>query len=129
VPANVAAASPSGVLPEFIGRSFVRSQSWPVRENEYIGDGTRQSVARTTTPTVSWELEYNVEESVRAALWSFLETKKFITPFYFYDFTEGAHDPSGSSSVGRYVVVAVSPLGFSQGPARALMSLRLEQRA
>ena len=132
MPANVAAAAPTTVLPAHIAQAFERQHVWPVEENEYA-NGERQSRARTTTPAVSWRLTPHVPEAIQTQLWNFLAARKFVEPFYFYDGTETSPpwtvDPTGSNSVGRYTVVAKGPLNIQRGLARALMNLTLEQRA
>lgn len=129
MPSNVPAASATTVLPAHLCRQFERQHAWPVEENVFA-NGERQSRARTTTPTISWNIRPVLSEAQQTEMLTFLRARKGIEPFYFYDWTEGAHDPSGSSSIGRYVVIARPLISLARGLGRrALMNLILEQRA
>lgn len=132
MPSNVPAANPTTVLPAHLAREFEREQYWPVDENEYA-DGDRQSKAQTTTPTIRWRITPNMDAAKQVEMWNFLKARRFIETFYFYDGTETSppwsHDPTGVNPVGRYVVIAKSPLGISRGMARGIINLVLEQRA
>ena len=117
-------------MPAFLSRQFKRRQEWETGLNIYA-NGEQQSKSLITTPANQWDLEAGASASLQTSLWNFLLARKFIEPFYFYDGPESgwAVDPTGASSVGRYVVIAQGPLAVSQGLGLASLPISLVQRA
>ena len=106
MPASVANAAPTTVLPAFLCRSFLHSRQYNVDQTDYA-NGERQTRLVTTSSRKSWQLEPACSAAVLASLSDFyLARKGSLQPFYFYDLTQGGvtHDPTGVATTGRYTV-------------------------
>jgi hypothetical protein len=103
MPGSVANAAPSTVMPAMLCAAFTRSQSWPVHINTYAGGESQRSVDAANSRK-AWNLTGIFTATELAAMRNFWNARKGGQPFYFYDFSEGAHDPSGVSAAGRYTV-------------------------
>jgi len=108
MPGSVQNASPVAVLPWSLSVAFVRSQEYPVLENEYRNGESHRSVEATNSRK-AWRLAKRLTPVQLAALRDFYEARKGPTePFYFYDPYETSpkfsHDPTGQAIIGRYTV-------------------------
>ena len=108
MPGSVENAVPSAVLPWSLSRAFVRSQEYPLVENEYSGGESQRSVL-VSASRKRWRLAKRLTAAQLAALRDFYDARKGpAEPFYFYDPYETdpkfSHDPTGQATQGRYTV-------------------------
>lgn len=108
MPGSVQNAAPSTVLPWSLSRAFVRSNEYPVIENEYAGGESERSVLASSSRK-RWRLTKRLAPAELQALRDFYEARKGPQePFYFYDPWETnpkfSYDPTGQTTQGRYVV-------------------------
>jgi len=108
MPGSVENAAPSTVLPWSLSRAFVRSQDYPVLENEYRNGESQRSV-QATNSRKRWRLSKRLPPAQLQALRDFYEARKGPQePFYFYDPWDTnpkfSYDPTGQATQGRYTV-------------------------
>lgn len=105
MPGNVAAASPSTVMPDFVSRSFDYASQY-VSDLNYYADGSGQGKAITSSGRRVWRAEIPCNSTLLTALRTFWLARKCIEPFWFYYWREttplGSVDLTGASTVGRY---------------------------
>jgi hypothetical protein len=133
MPGSVANAAPSTVLPWSLSRAFVRSQEYPVVENEYAG-GESQRTVRASNSRKRWRLAKRLAPAQLAALRDFYHARKGPQePFYFYDPWETnpkfSYDPTGQQPQGRYTVRFEGPWEQSAGVGLIEVSLELVELA
>lgn len=100
MPANVAAPSygtPPRVMPRALCVSFEESRDYDGVVNSYQ-DGRRTAVAISGNSRRRFRM--TSRDQTNAMRNFYLATGN--RPFYFYFWKEGAHDPSGVSTAGRY---------------------------
>lgn len=135
LPSNVGNAAPATVLPRFLCSRFTLVREWASVENEYIGDGSRQTrslpAGGTPAPRRSWQLTAHIPPAELAALREFLAARRFLEAFYFYDGSVTSprwlHDPSGLTTTGRFTVVARGGWSQSMEIARGSADVVLEE--
>jgi len=108
MPGSVENAAPSTVLPWSLSTAFVRSQEYPVLDNEYAGGESQRSVLASTSRK-RWRLAKRLAPTELVALRDFYEARKGPQePFYFYDPWDASpkfsYDPTGQATPGRYAV-------------------------
>jgi hypothetical protein len=108
MPGSVQNAAPSTVLPWSLSIAFVRSQEYPVLENEYAGGESQRSVLASNSRK-RWRLSKRLAPAELVTLRNFYEARKGPQePFYFYDpwdtSPKFSYDPTGQAVPGRYVV-------------------------
>ena len=108
MPGSVENAAPSMVLPWSLSRAFVRSQEYPILDNEYAGGESQRSVLASTSRK-RWRLAKRLAPTELVALRDFYEARKGPQePFYFYDPWDASpkfsYDPTGQATPGRYAV-------------------------
>jgi len=108
MPGSVANAVPSTVMPWSLSRGFVRSQTYPVLDNEYAGGESQRSVVASNSRK-RWRLAKRLAPAQLAALRDFYDARRGAQePFYFYDPWDTnpkfSYDPSGQATQGRYTV-------------------------
>lgn len=108
MPGSVQNATPSTVLPWSLSRAFLRSQQYPVIENEYRNGESQRSVLASNSRK-RWRLAKRLAPAELQTLRDFYEARKGPTePFYFYDPYESSpkfsYDPTGQAVPGRYTV-------------------------
>lgn len=106
MPASVAIAAPSTVLPQFLCRAFSHSREYVVEQNDYVNGG-RQTRLLTTSSRKSWRMDAAVSSTILTSLSAFyLARKGPLQPFYFYDLTltTTVYDATGALTAGRHVV-------------------------
>jgi hypothetical protein len=108
MPGSVQNAAPSTVLPWSLSIAFVRSQEYPVLENEYAGGESQRSVLASNSRK-RWRLAKRLAPAELVTLRNFYEARKGPEePFYFYDpwdtSPKFSYDPTGQAVPGRYVV-------------------------
>ena len=104
MPGSVANAAPSTVMPKFLCAQFTRARAYELNENEYR-NGESQRALKVSSSRKSWQLSARHAPAALATLRTFISDRRGpLEPFYFYDLTEGAHDPTGASLTGRYTV-------------------------
>lgn len=113
---NVAAASPTGVLPKMTYTRFIESRSTPLISQVQNDGTTLQSlIIDTLNPVTSikaWQLGVRLTATTLATFISFYEAHVGGIPFYFYDPMSPAtgqqigsnYDSTGVSTQGRYTV-------------------------
>jgi phage-related protein len=95
-------------MPWSLSTAFVRSQEYPVLENEYRNGESQRSV-RASSSRKRWRLSKRLTPAQLQALRDFYEARKGPQePFYFYDPWETvpkfSYDPAGQATQGRYTV-------------------------
>lgn len=133
MPGNVAAASPSTVMPAFLARAFEMSTSFVVDANEYA-DASSQRKAITSTGRKTWRASIPMVTADLTAMRAFYVARKAgAEPFYFYHWKEtspaGTVDPTGLSTTGRYAVVFASPWEETPTIGRTTVDVVLEEVA
>jgi phage-related protein len=108
MPGSVENAAPSAVLPWSLSRAFVRSQEYPLIENEYAGGESQRSMLASNSRK-RWRLAKRLTPAQLVTLREFYEARGGPTePFYFYDPWETnpkfSYDPTGQATQGRYTV-------------------------
>jgi len=128
MPGSVQNASPVGVLPWSLSRAFVRSQEYPVLDNEYAGGESQRSVLASNSRK-RWRLAKRLTPTELTALRDFYEARKGPQePFYFYDPWDAnpkfSYDPTGQATQGRYTVRFAG--GWEQSAGIGLIEVTLE---
>jgi phage-related protein len=128
MPGSVENAAPSTVLPGSLSRAFVRSQEYPVLENEYRNGESQRSV-QATNSRKRWRLAKRLPSAQLQALRDFYEARKGPQePFYFYDPWDASpkfsYDPTGQQTQGRYTVRFEG--GWEQSAGIGLIEVSLE---
>jgi len=128
MPGSVENAAPSTVLPWSLSRAFVRSQEYPVLDNEYAGGESQRSVLASTSRK-RWRLSKRLTPAQLQALRDFYEARKGPQePFYFYDPWDASpkfsYDPTGQATQGRYTVRFED--GWEQSAGIGLIEVSLE---
>lgn len=105
MPAGIVRSTvPTTVLPFSLSRSFVESQAWPARVNEYH-DGTAQRSAMLARPRRSWQLAKHIPSGLFDQLRTFWQVQG-VGGFHFYSPKETdppfSYDPTGAAKAGRY---------------------------
>jgi len=107
MPGNVQNALPAEVMPDSLYTLFEQSRERAVRENVYA-NGESQRAARTTTSRKSWSASKRLTADELDELRGFLQDRRGIEAFYFYDGMETSpkwsFDPTGMDPTGRYTV-------------------------
>jgi hypothetical protein len=111
VPASVAAANPTTVLPYSLCVAFQFSLEWAVDENTYRG-GEVQRQAQVATSRKAWSQSKRLTTAELDTLRTFyLARKGGMEEFWFYDLWEtvpklsqAGYDATGSATAGRYAV-------------------------
>ena len=139
MPGNVAAAAPSGVLPQTLSTAFVETFRFEMLAQPYhdstleralIVDGVNAPVTLRT-----WKLAKRLKASVFATLKTFYEGQNGgLVPFYFYDpfaaDPPGAnYDPTGVEIVGRITAVFRGNWSEQSNIARTEAGLEIAQIA
>lgn len=103
MPGNVSApdyGTPARVMPRALAAAFSESRSYDAMLNEYV-DGATQAAAINSISVRRFR--FTGRDQTNALRTFFMATGHL--PFYFYFFAEGAHDPTGVATAGRYGVV------------------------
>lgn len=128
MPGNVAAAAPATVMPVVLSRAFAAGSEFVVDVNEYA-DSSVQTKAITTTSRKTWRLAAAMDATLIGTLRTFWEARRNGEPFYFYFWREGAHDPTGLSTVGRYAAVFVGGWNEATNLGRTIVELVIQEVA
>lgn len=123
MPGYVKGPTVTAVLPFSLCRAYSESQVYAARTNEYH-DGSSQRAALVSTPRHSWKLTKRLSPTDIGTLRSFW-LSNVASAFYFYNLKEGAHDPTGVLTTGRYVVRFDSDWQESTGIALSDSALAL----
>ncbi|MGD0497536.1 MAG: hypothetical protein ABSC23_03770 [Bryobacteraceae bacterium] len=104
MPANIASAVPSGVMPYALCTAFSESREFAQLQNEYK-DGAVQRSQLAQTSRRTFTLSQRLNATLVAALKTFWDGQQGGTvPFLFYNLIEGTYDPTGNATQGRYTV-------------------------
>ena len=111
MPASVAAANPTTVLPYSLAVAFQHSREWQVDQNRYR-NGEVQRTALVATSRRTWSITKALTTTEVNALRTFYAARKgSIEEFWFYDLWEtvpplsgAGYDATGSATAGRYAV-------------------------
>jgi len=133
MPGSVENAAPSTVLPWSLSTAFVRSQEYPVLDNEYAAGESQRSV-HASNSRKRWRLTKRLAPAELAALRDFYEARKGPEePFYFYDPWDSSpkfsYDPTGQQTQGRYTVRFEGAWEQSAGIGLIEVSLELVELA
>jgi phage-related protein len=128
MPGSVEKAAPSAVLPWSLSRAFVRSQEYPVLDNEHA-DGESQRSVLASNSRKRWLLAKRLAPAQLTALRDFYDARKGPQePFYFYDpwntSPRFSYDPTGQATQGRYTVRFEG--GWEQSATIGLIEVSLE---
>ena len=105
MPGNLQNAAPSGVMPYALCTAFSESREYGQLQAQYH-DGTTERSQLTQTSRKAFRLAQRLTASRAAALKTFWDAQQGgVVPFLFYNLIEGAYDPTGNSTQGRYTVV------------------------
>jgi hypothetical protein len=113
MPANIQAASPSGVLPASLCTAFTELRQYEQLQSAYH-DGTIQRSQLAQTSRRTFKLSKRLSSAALATLYAFWQAQNNgLTPFAFYNPLEPAsglavgsnYDATGASPLGRYTVV------------------------
>jgi phage-related protein len=120
-------------MPWSLCTAYVRSQQYPVIENEYAGGESQRSVAASNSRK-RWRLAMRLTPTLLAQLRAFYDARKGPhEPFYFYDPWETnpkfSYDPAGQATQGRYVVRFEGAWSQSVGLGRANVEIELVELA
>lgn len=133
MPGNVAAATPSTVLPLSLARAFARSRKYPVLVNEFA-DGSAQRGLLTNNSRKRWRLAKRLTPAKIAELRAFYEARKGAhQAFYFYDPYETnprfSYDGTGATVQGRYTVRFEGGWSQAMGLGRGDVEIQLVEVA
>ena len=105
MPGSLATAVPSGVMPYALCTAFLESRDCAQLQAHYH-DGTTERSQLAQTSRRSFKLAQRLTAARVATLKAFWDGQQGgVVPFLFYNLAEGAYDPSGNSTQGRYTVV------------------------
>jgi len=128
MPGSVENAAPSTVLPWSLSRAVVRSQEYPVLDNEYRNGESQRSV-QVSNSRKRWRLAKRLAPAQLQVLRDFYEARRGpAEPFYFYDPWDTnprfSYDPTGQATQGRYTVRFEG--GWEQSAGIGLIEVTLE---
>lgn len=134
MPAAVAPANPTTVMPYSLAVSFQSTSQWPFQMNIYR-DKSAQAASFADSSRRSWAQGKALTVSELQALRDFyLARRKNQQEFYFYDVYEtvppqdaAGYDPTGVKTAGRYVVRFEGEWNESQTLTRTRVSITLLQ--
>jgi len=144
MPANLAAAAPSGVFPRMTFTAFSESRQFPTLFISSYHDSTieRSLIVDGVNPADSirvWSATQRLRPAAITALKAFWDSHGITKPFYFYPFTDvtqgsqygSNYDATGSNPVGRVTVVFRSKSWdqMMTNIARGMVSVELEEAA
>ncbi|SRR5579885_3656060 len=105
MPGNLQAAVPNGVFPYALCAAFSESRECVQLQAGYH-DGTTERSQLAQTSRKTFKLAQRLTAARAAALKVFWDGQQGgVVPFLFYNLAEGAYDPTGNSTQGRYTVV------------------------
>jgi hypothetical protein len=105
MPGNIQTAVPSGVMPCAFCTAFSESREFAQLQAQYH-DGTTQRSQLAQTSRKTFELAQRLTAARVIALKSFWDGQQGGgVPFLFDNLADGAYDPTGNSTQGRYTVV------------------------
>jgi hypothetical protein len=142
MPSNVAAAVPTGVLPQTLCTAFSENRVYPMLTQPYHDGTTERSLIVNGVDAAAsirrWRLSKRLKASDLATLKTFFESHNGgLTPFYFYvpfenvpGFPVGSNfDATGASTQGRHTVVFRGDWSETVGLARTDTPLELAEIA
>lgn len=105
MPGNIQNAAPNGVMPDALCTAFSESREYLQFQAQYH-DGTAERSQLAQTSRRTFKLAQRLAAARVAALKTFWDSQQGgVVPFLFYNLAEGAYDPTGNSTQGRYTVV------------------------
>jgi len=104
MPGNLQQAAPNGVMPYALCTAFSESREYAQLQTQYH-DGAIQRSQLAQTSRRTFSLSQRLTAALAIALKAFWDTQQGgASPFVFYNLIEGAYDPTGNSTQGRYTV-------------------------
>ena len=105
MPGNIQNAVPIGVMPYALSVAFSESREFIQFQAQYHDATTERSqLAQTSRKTFKLAQRLTVARvTTLKAFWD--NQQGGVVPFLFYNLAEGAYDPTGNSTQGRYTVV------------------------
>jgi len=105
MPGSIQTAAPSGVMPYALCTAFSESREYLQLQAQYH-DGTTGRSQLSQTSRKSFKLDLLLTAARVVAMKAFWDGQQGgVVPFLFYNLAEGAYDPTGNSTQGRYTVV------------------------
>ena len=105
MPGSIQTAAPSGVMPYALCTAFSESREYLQLLAQYH-DGTTERSQLSQTSRKSFKLDLRLTAARVVAMKAFWDGQQGgVVPFLFYNLAEGAYDPTGNSTQGRYTVV------------------------
>ncbi len=105
MPGSIQNAVPVGVMPYALSAAFSESREFIQLQAQYH-DATTERSQLTQTSRKTFKLAQRLTSTSVAALKTFWGSQQGgAVPFLFYNLAEGAYDPTGNSTQGRYTVV------------------------
>jgi hypothetical protein len=104
MPGNLQQAAPDGVMPYALCTAFSESREYVQLQTQYH-DGAIQRSQLAQTSRRTFALSQRLTGAMAIALKAFWDAQQGgASPFVFYNLIEGAYDPTGNSTQGRYTV-------------------------
>ncbi len=127
MPGSILNAVPSGVMPYALCTAFSESREFVQLQAQYH-DGTTERSQLAQTSRMAFKLVQRLTAARVAALKAFWDAQQGgVAPFLFYNLAEGAYDPTGNSTQGRYTVVFRSNWAQVTGGGTALLRTDIQQ--
>jgi len=105
MPGNIQNAIPTGVMPHTLCTAFAESREYAQLQAQYH-DGTTERSQLASTSRRTFKVSQRLTAGKTIALKAFWDNQQGgVVPFLFYNLAEGAYDPTGNSTQGRYTVV------------------------
>jgi len=130
MPSNIIAAAPTEVMPYGLLKAFTHEYRWEILKND-LPDGSAVRAPQVLVPRSFFQITRAMTAIQWATLRVFYQDHKYGAPFWFYDLKEsnGAFDPTGSASAGRYTVVFDSSWSENLAIGRSQSSFALREVA
>ncbi len=122
MPANIRVAAPSGIMPYALCTFFAESREFVQLQAQYH-DGMTERWQLAHNSRLTFRLAQRLTATRVSGLRAFWDNQLGgVVPFLFYNLIEGAYDPAGNSTQGRYTVVFRGNWSQTTGLARTDVS-------
>lgn len=109
MPENIQQSASSGVMPYALCTAFSEWREYAQLQAQYH-DGTTERSQLASPRAAPSSLRSGYPPRAHSALKAFWDSRQgSAMPFVFYNLIEGAYDPTGNSSTGRYTVAFKAP--------------------
>ena len=125
MPASLALAQPTTVMPFSLCRSFVEDRLWTNIISEPYPDGRTQGRVQVGQPRRSWTITQRLSFTQYNTLHTFYNARKgMLEPFYWYPL-QTDYDATGTSLTGRYTVRFNGSLSAEYLPGKQTLNIQL----